>query len=175
MKTLTLFDGSTVELGSRQPDEEESTSFSPAPPADIRLEDLPAEPRMMNVVCSVLSYTFMGVRPPDIALALGCTEQQLTDIMESEPYIRSHQMVVDSFIKGQQNSARDVISSNAVRAAQELVKVVRTSKSESNRLRASETILNKSGISDTGSDSMADGLVIRVVKDMKTDIHIKVG
>lgn len=176
MTKITLHDGRTLDTLTKEVDGEEvDDSFDPAPPPDVRLEDLPADPRTMNVVCSVLCYVFMGIKQRDICLALGCTEQQLTDVMESEAYTRAHAMVIQSFVKGQQNAAKDIISANAVHAARELTRVMR-SKSESNRLRASEGILNRAGIDGAnGHDSMSEGLVIRVVKDTKTDIHIKVG
>lgn len=175
MTKLTLHDGRTLDTVTKEVDGEEDDVFSPAPQTDIRLEDLPADPRTMNVVCSVLSYVIMGIKQRDICLALGCSEEQLTEIMESEAYMKSHTMVIQSFVRGQQNAARDIISANAVHAARELTRVMK-SKSESNRLRASEGILNRAGINDAnGHDAMAEGLIIRVVKDTKTDIHIKVG
>lgn len=185
MSLLKLADGREINLSTKEVVEdaptvpvleEQGASFTPAPKADMRLEDLPADPRTMTVVCAVLSFRFMGLPDRDIAEALGCSAEQLYEVVNGAAYLSAYEMVLTSFVQGQQNAAKDIISASAVEAARQMKNIMSSSKSESNRLRASEGILNRAGISDTGhGDPMGGGLIIKLVKDTKTDIQIKVG
>lgn len=184
-KKLTLADGTQFDLSTKQVvkkdeplPEMEEVSFSPKPKTEIRLEDLPTNTRMMNVISAIITYRMMGVPDRDIALALGCSEGQLFDIVNSEAFDKSYKMTLDSIVRGQQDSARELISQNAAGAAQQMVRVMRASKSESNRLRAAEGILNRAGISDANSQDggMGSGLIIKVVRDTgNPSVEIKVG
>lgn len=183
-KMLKLADGREIDLSTKKVKEEEKpvveegqpVSFSPKPKQDLRLEDLPADTRMMNVVCAVVSYRIMGILDYDIARALGCTEAQLFDIVNSEAFTKTYDLVMDAFINGQQLSAKALISNNAVQAAQSLVQVMKSSKNENNRLRAAEGVLNRAGIGvDGANDGMGGGLMIKIIKDTSTSVELKVG
>ena len=175
-KMLTLADGKKFDLSSKRVVEEKEpelsedapVSFTPKPSRDLRLEDLPSNAKMMNVYCAVASYKFLGLPDRDIAHALGCTNEQLFDILNSEAYTKTHNLILDAFVNGQTEAAKDIIAGGAIHAAHELVKVVKTSKNESNRLRAAEGVLNRAGVGDAKTDPMSQGLVIKVVKDAPT-------
>jgi hypothetical protein len=183
MKQMTLADGRTFDpatktfsmKGEPDVDSSEPVSFVPEPARELRLEDLPADPKQMSVVCAVLGFRLVGLPDVDIALALGCSDAQLFDITNSRAFAEAFDMAMSAYMKGQQSAAKDIIAGGAIHAAQTLVKVARSSKNESNKLRASEGILNRVGINDANMNSMDGGLVIRVVKDTKTSVEIKVG
>ena len=143
---------------------------TPAPRHDMRLEDLPAAPKVMNIVCAVVGYKLLGLPDADICLALNCTEQQLRNVLEGDVYDNTYQSIIESFIRGQENSARDVIARAALDAANTVVKIASTSKNETNRLKAAERILNTMNITGDENHGMGGtGLTIRIIKDTKNE------
>lgn len=184
MKTLKLADGREIDLKTRQlvthvePEvvDEPSPAFEPSA-SEIKLEDLPTTPSQMNVINAVLGYTLIGLPTRDIELALGCSSSQLEAIMSSEAYDRTRKMILEAFVRGQTNTAREILSTGAIDAAQQVVSIAKKSKNEANRLRASENILKVTGVANDDANSMmAQGLVIKIVRDnAPVDINIKVG
>lgn len=187
MTTLQLRDGRSIDLKKksvvRQDEDEEVQATEPLPSMQpkarvgLKLEDLPAGPKQMNAVCAIIGYRLLGMSDSDIAHALGCTDAQLFSIVNSEAFTKSWQDCIDAFVAGQSATARDLIASSAVQAAQTLVTVMKTSRNEGNKMRAAESVLNRMGISDANAahDAMGQGLIIKVVRDAPGDVTIKVG
>lgn len=184
MKKLQLRNGASVDVktGSVEYKEEEVPDqplpqLVAAPRENIKLEDLPSAPKQMNVINAVIGYRLLGCSDADIAYALGCTDDQLFNVVQSEPFVRAYNLCIEAFVAGQTKTAKDVISGASLHAAQTLVDVVKKSKSETNRMRASESILNRLGINEANADhAMSQGLIIKVVKDTQvSDITIKIG
>ena len=141
-----------------------------APKDNVRLEDLPAEPRIMNVVCSVIGYKLLGISNNDICIALGCNHKQLNDILNGEVYDKAYNDVVAAFVKGQENSARDILAKASMSAANTLVAIASKSKNEQNKLKAAEKILNRMNITGDESHGMSGpGLTIKIIKEHKED------
>lgn len=142
----------------------------PAPKQGIRLEDLAANTKTMNVVCAVISYKLLGLSNGDISLALGCTLQQLENILTSESYDKTYNDVVAAFVKGQENSARDILAKASMSAANTLVAIASKSKNEQNKLKAAESILNRMNITGDENHGMSGpGLTIKIINDRKDD------
>lgn len=172
-----MFD--TVAKKIIEPEEQQAslaTSFLPAP-KNIKLEDLPADPRKMNVIAAILSYRLLGIPDNDICIALGCNLEQLITVTNSEAFERSYKMAIEAFVNGQQKAAKDIIHNNSIDAASEVVSIMKKSKSEQNRLKAASTILDRVGISSESSkDPMGGGLLIKIVRDAEVDnIEVKIG
>jgi hypothetical protein len=150
----------------------------PLPRTGIKLEDLPASPSTMNAISAIISYKLLGLNDHDISIALGCTPFQLSALLAGEAYNQAYKQVVESFVRGQENTARDIIARESIMAAKQLVTIASKSRTEGNRLKASESILNRMNIvgNDQGN-AMANGLVIKIVKDHSgtEEINIKVG
>lgn len=143
---------------------------TPAPRHDMRLEDLPAAPKVMNIICAVVGYKLLGMPDADICLALNCTEQQLRNVLEGDVYDNTYQSIIESFIRGQENSARDVIARAALDAAKTVVHIAGNSKNEVNKLKAAERILNTMNITGDENHGMGGtGLTIRIIKDTKNE------
>lgn len=187
MKKLKLLNGMEIDPSTRsvvptnvaeEEDQGETSDlpFSPAP-KEMKLEDLPTNPQQMNVICAVLGYSLMGLPAHDIEIALGCSSEQLAAIMGCEAYDRSRKHILESFIRGQTSTAREILSTGAIDAARTVVHIAKKSKSEVNRLKAAENILKSTGVAGEDSNSvMSQGLVIKIIRDQApVDINIKVG
>jgi hypothetical protein len=168
------FDTATKQVVEEAPDEYQESLPVPLPKEGVKLEDLPADTRTMNVMCAVASYKLLGINDQDICIAIGCSSQQLEDILHSDIYSEITTDITKAFVRGQENSARDVLAKNAMHAADVLVTTARKGKSESNRLRAAEGILDRMNVTGDAAHGMAGpGLVIKIVKEHKnTEINI---
>lgn len=186
MSVMKLADGRMINLKTRELVEEESPvaqevaqleTFAPKPREQMRLEDLPGDARQMNVVCAVLGYKLLGIPDTDIAIALHCTDEALERVLSSSAYDESYTEVLKAFVAGQKESAREVLSSNAVGAANVLVATMRKSKNENNRVRAAESVLSRVGITaDSDANNTQGGLRIKIINDTgKQDINISLG
>lgn len=186
MKKLTLADGRSIDLSSKKEvkqdepltrTELEVPSVTPKPRQGVKLEDLPTASKQMNVICAVVGYRLLGISDPDICYALGCTDEQLFNVVQSEGFSRSWQLVIEAFVAGQTNTAKDIIAGASLTAAATLVDVMKSSRNEANKMRAAESVLNRMGISEANADNgMSQGLIIKVVKDTQSQgITINVG
>lgn len=155
----------------------EIEALKPKPRTQMRLEDLPAKVGTMNVICAIIGYRLLGIPDSDISVALNCELDMLERIIASSAYDESFTEVVKAFVAGQKHSARDVLSSGAISAAHTLVKVMKESKNEAHRLRASENILSRVGITADGETSdHGGGLRIKIVTESPdTKVNINVG
>jgi hypothetical protein len=141
-----------------------------SPKSNIRLEDLPAAPKIMNVVCAVASYKILGISDSDICIALGCSPNQLQSILEGDIYDKTYNDILAAFVRGQENSARDILARASMSAANTLVTIASKSKNEQNKLKAAESILNRMNITGDDNHGMAGpGLTIKIIKDTKDD------
>ncbi len=182
MTKITLADGRVLdtvtkkieEVGLPEAEEVSGSSLVPKPVHSMRLEDLPSSVKVMNATCAIIGYKLLGLPNRDICDALGCRPDQLDDILNGEIYKSTYDKVIESFLNGQKENAKDILANGVITAATKLVEVVKTSKNEANRIKAAESILNRNGIAD-GSGSMGmNGLTIKIIKDTKSDsIEIK--
>lgn len=147
----------------------------PKPRQELRLEDLPAAPSMMNAVCAIVSYRLMGLTDQDICIALGCSQFQLESIVNHESYETALNKIKDSFVHGQEVTAKEIIANATNDAARELVRIAKSSRNEGNKLKAINSVLDRMNISGENSANSEDDLMIRVVRGTDTDdIEIKV-
>lgn len=180
MTIITLADGrefdtvtkKIVEVEVPDTNDVSGTSLVPTPTRPMRLEDLPSTPKIMNATCAIVSYKLLGLPNRDICDALGCRPDQLEDILNGEVYKTTYDKVIDSFLNGQKQNAKDILANGVITAAHELVKIAKNSKNEANRLKASESILNRNGVSDEATNGMSGGLTIKIIKDTKSEITI---
>lgn len=177
MTILTLSDGRKLNTITKTIEEEQSSEVEktsgdllvPKPVHSMRLEDLPSSPKVMNATCAIISYKLLGLPNRDICDALGCTINQLEDILNGEVYTETYNKVIEAFTNGQKENAKDILANGVITAANELITIVKKSKNEANRLKAAESVLNRSGISDGGSNGMNGSLTIKIIKDSGTD------
>jgi hypothetical protein len=171
-----MFDTVTKTVLDDEPEQNEGQDSRlpiPRPHRELRLEDLPTDHKLMNVICAVAGYKLLGLINRDIALAIGCTDDQLQEILEGEMYDKVYNDMIVAFVNGQENTARDILAKNAIHAADTLVTTMRKSRSESNRVKAAESILNRNNIGpDSHHGLSGPGLTIKIVKDTKSEITI---
>jgi methyl coenzyme M reductase beta subunit len=124
----------------------------------------------MNVMCAVSGYKLLGISDLDICIAIGCTKGQLEDILTSDVYSEITTDIMKAFVRGQENTARDVLAKSAMHAANVLVTTARNGKNEANKLRAAEGILDRMNVTGDAHHGMSGpGLVIKIVKEHKND------
>ena len=179
MTIITLADGRKLNTITKKIEEEEEelpeadnvsgSSLVPKPVHSMRLEDLPSSIKVMNATCAIIGYKLLGLPNRDICDALGCRPDQLDDILNGEVYKSTYDKVIQAFLNGQKENAKDILANGVITAATKLVEVVKTSKNEANRIKAAESILNRTGISDGGGSMGMNGLTIKIIKDTKSD------
>ena len=177
MTKITLADGRVLDTVTKKieevqlPDAEDvsGSSLVPKPVHPMRLEDLPSTVKVMNATCAIIGYKLLGLPNRDICDALGCRPDQLDDILNGEVYQSTYDKVIASFVNGQKENAKDILADGMLNAASELVKIVKNSKNEANRLKAAESVLNRTGISDGSGSNGMQGLTIKIIKDTKSD------
>jgi hypothetical protein len=175
--TITLKDGRKLNTVTKMIEEDISPDADdvsgdlpiPAPKGNPRLEDLPAPPKVMNATVAVVGYKLLGLPDRDIAYALGCSAEQLNDILNGEIYKTTYDKTIEAFVNGQQQSAKDILANGAMMAAKEVIKIAKHSKNEANRLKAAESVLNRNNIIGEESNSMSSGLTIKIIRDSKSE------
>jgi hypothetical protein len=185
MTVITLANGQKFDVAAKRTVEKEAPLVddstpelpNPAPRTAVKLEDMPAAPRIMNAVAAVIAYRLLGLPDNDIAKALGCTSYQLSALVNDEAYAESYKHVLEAFHRGQKSSAVEIIQQSSLDAAKRLAKIATTSKNEANALRAIDSILDRTGITAEEANRMpGQGLMIKVVRgDTGDSIDIKVG
>lgn len=177
MTKITLADGRILDTVTKKieevplPDAEDvsGSSLVPKPIHNMRLEDLPSSVKVMNATCAIIGYKLLGLPNRDICEALGCRPDQLDDILNGEVYKSTYDKVIEAFTNGQKENAKDILSNGMIQAATELTKIVKNSKNEANRLKAAESVLNRTGITDGSHSNGMQGLTIKIIKDTKSD------
>jgi len=174
---ITLADGRKFDTVKKMAIEDNSSDADdvseelpvPAPKGNPRLEDLPAPPKVMNATVAVIGYKLLGLPDRDISYALGCSIEQLNDILNGEIYKTTYEKTIEAFINGQQQSAKDILANGALMAAKQVIQIAKNSKNEANRLKAADSILNRNNIIGDESNSMSGGLTIKIIRDSKSE------
>ncbi len=109
------------------------------------LKELPAPPDQMNPIAVVMYYDMMNVNQNEIVVATGLTADQVKDIQMSEAYTLAKEDMVQFALDVEQSTVRGMLSNNALGAAQQIVTIALTAKSDMNRLNASKDLLDRAG------------------------------
>jgi hypothetical protein len=110
-----------------------------------RLADLPdVDSKQLNIVSCVLSYYMFGLDDWEIALALGCTEQQVSNVKMTQAFTDMEAMFRKNLIDGQAGDVRDLIAQHARTAASVMVNEL-SSENGQNRIVAAKDLLDRAG------------------------------
>lgn len=110
-----------------------------------KLADLPDVPRTMNTVSVVLSYSLFGLSDTEIALATGLTELQVGTVKMADAYTQMHDAVVGSIIASEGDDVRQLFATHSRLAANSMISVLNTSRSEVNKIAVARDILDRAG------------------------------
>lgn len=86
-----------------------------------KLTDLPSEPKAMNGIAAVVTYTLFGLTNEEIAIALSIPEEQVARIKEQGIYDQLRRDVIASIMEAETLNVRDIFTSNAQAAARKIV------------------------------------------------------
>lgn len=146
-----------------------SLSLSSLTNTRMRLEDLPTNPKQMNVVCAVTTYVMLGLSDSEICVALNCTIDQLYDVKNSDALKRTQDILFTNIKKKFEDEASARLSMAAPQAANKIVDLM-NNKNAAVALKAAENVLDRSGVGSSDSfKGMGKGLTIRVVKDKQSE------
>lgn len=142
-----------------------------------KLADMPAEPRVMNTVAVVLSYTLFGVSVAEIAVATGMTEEQVKSICAHDAYGKMRETIIQTIVNAETDNVRDMITSHSRHAAKSLVDTLLTTKSEANRIVVAKDILDRAGHRPADvvehRHKMDGGLTIEIIhKDKRNEMPV---
>lgn len=138
-----------------------------------KLADLPDVPRTMNTVSVVLSYSLFGLDDVEIALATGLTELQIGVIKMNDAYTQMRDTVVGTIIASESDDVRQLFVTKSRMAADSLLSVLKSSKSEVNKIAVARDILDRAGHRPADvvehRHKMEGGLTIEIIqRDTKT-------
>lgn len=132
-----------------------------------KLSDLPEPPKTMNALNIVLTYTLFGLDDTEIAIALGMTESQITNIRTLEAYNTMHTAVVRNIMDTETEDVRDIFRQHARTAARVLVDGLHNG-NRGDRIVAAKDFLDRGGHrpSDVVDHRLRvdGGLVIEIVR-----------
>lgn len=155
--TITLADGTVISTRTGSP--VRATDGTPAGYVAIpthteaqkevtrvrrRISDLPETPERMHVIGVVAAYYLFGLDDREIALAIGCTEQQVGNIKMTPAYTTLIESMQASIVESAQDDVRGFLAMKATRAAQRMSAHME-SDDEAVSIAASKDILDRSG------------------------------
>ena len=109
------------------------------------LNELPGQTNVMNAVGAIMLYTMFGVGDREIANALKCTVQEIEEIRAHAAYSEYLELIGSEIISAESDNVTHRIAAYAHGALDTIAHVSRNGKLESNRLRASVDIMDRSG------------------------------
>lgn len=109
------------------------------------LEDIAAEPHLINACAAILSYTILGISDREIQLALRITEAQLVKARAHEVYDELFKAFQSELINANSSSLHSRIASYAHGALSQVAVLATSGKKEETRLSASRDILDRAG------------------------------
>lgn len=110
------------------------------------ITELPAPPKVLNGIAAAIVYTALGVQDSDIEDALGIQRGDIKRIREHEAYTVAFNLVISEFISANSTLLTSRIGAYAHSALSEVHKISTKGEKESNRLKASDSILDRAGI-----------------------------
>lgn len=132
-------------LASHSGDKIDPISFRGSKKRNLR--DLPVPPATLNGISAVIIYTFMGVGDREIADTLNLTGQQLIEVRNHPAYSEVFEVLVTELISENSNVLRSRIAAYSQLALSTTADVMVNAEKDETRLRASESILDRAGVS----------------------------
>lgn len=133
-----------------------------------KISDLPDVPRTMNTISVVLSYSLFGLDDTEIALATGMTELQVGRIKIHDAYTRMKEDVVASILGSEADDVRSLFQQHSRMAVGKMVDILKTSKSEVNKLVVARDFLDRAGHRPADvvehRHKMEGGLTIEIIR-----------
>lgn len=109
-----------------------------------RLADLPEVPEKMNIIAVVAAYYMFGLNEYETALAIGCTEGQVSRIRMTEAFTSLVEAMTNNIVESQQDDVRTLIAQQAPNAVNVMVSAM-SSENEQVAVVAAKDILDRAG------------------------------
>lgn len=109
------------------------------------LNELPANANIMNACGAVMLYTMFGVGDREIANALKCSVVEVEEIRAHSAYSEYLELIGNEIISAESENITHRIAAYAHGALDTIAHVSRNGKAETNRLRASIDLMDRSG------------------------------
>lgn len=147
------------------------------------MPDLPAEPKLQTAIIVVLNYSLFGLSDNEIAHAIGHSMDDVRKLKEHPAYQETFELLFHEMINSNSSSMLARIHKFAPKALQNLFNLADSAENDHARLKANESILDRSGLhfetlhGKATSESL-DGLKIVIqdgddAKPRNIDIEIK--
>lgn len=156
LEPLILADGTKIDPSTGKVMRENKAKFIEIPSASQAiaivsktkrsLAELPLPPEKMNGVSLVLFYSMWGLADADIAIALGITKNQVSNIKKLPEYLKASDDIKKSVLEHETNEVRDIFQKHAKTAAQKIVEIASNADEDSVLgFKASQDILDRAG------------------------------
>jgi len=109
------------------------------------LNELPAQPNVLNACGAVMLYTFFGVGDREIAHALKCSVPEIEEIRAHAAYSEYLELLGSEIISAESENVTHRIAAYAHGALDTIAHVSANGKVEGNRLRASIDLMDRGG------------------------------
>ena len=109
-----------------------------------KLADLPALPKQLNALSSILVYTASGLSDNEIALALGADASQIIAIRETEAYKQLETLIMEAARETARNDVQAILAQQEIKSAEKIGELIDSS-DEKIALAASKDILDRRG------------------------------
>lgn len=145
-----------------------------------RLGDLPSDdPKKLNPIAAVITYTALGLSDADIATALGATPEQIGVLKESDIYNQLSELFDQGTFEDARRNAKHILARASDLAADRMVGLI-GSGDDSLALAASRDVMKFNGLStDQTNEKRVSGLHIKIVrggeKKDEDEITVEIG
>lgn len=153
--TLQLADGTKIDVRTGKPERPLPPSMVVMPNAfeavervskvKMRLSDLPAPPKQMNVISVIVLYSMMGMSDTEIGIALNMTEAQVSRLRVSDVALELRRNVTDTVLSNDTDDVRSLFQQHSKNAAASVLHVMQYAEKDKDRLAAAQDILDRAG------------------------------
>lgn len=129
------------------------------------MDDLVAEPKVMNACAVVLAYTVLGISDREIQLTMQIKEDQLTKIRTHEAYTALFSAYFDELLNVNSMSLQSRIAGMAHGALSRVFTIAQDAKKDETKLAANRDILDRAGtrVADQAERNKGKPVGLRIV------------
>lgn len=178
---ITLADGTNDAIGKGDVTVGAPIARTHTPKRRRSFKELPTDPKTQTAVIVVLIYSLLGLTENEIAHVINVDPSDVHQLKHHPAYQETFELLFFELIAANSNSLQAKIASMAPVALESLLEVMKDGKQEVARVRAADSVLDRSGLraeelfeqkNDTGFDSLK--IIISDADDHKSNVEVNI-